>query len=230
MNNHPSTCPWDHFEPASLKFCEQELCSWITQPANTWSNLAFIIAGFVIIHQARKLNQKSKGLALIGWTAIFVGVGSFMFHMSGTFMFEVIDQAGMFFISGIMVVFNLNRIKTLPKKYLYLIFTTLTVVSIGANIIWKPLGIPIFGLHLTIFLTTELFLYCRDYGKFRYKYLHFFVVLFILSFTAWTLDVQGILCDPENHLINGHSIWHVLNSFCIFYIYKFYRQFSEEID
>ena len=40
------TCPWDQFEPTTRHFCEAELCQWVTKPAESWSNIGFIIVGF----------------------------------------------------------------------------------------------------------------------------------------------------------------------------------------
>ena len=41
----PPGCPWSGFAPPDLKHCETNLAAWITTPANTWSNLAYIAVG-----------------------------------------------------------------------------------------------------------------------------------------------------------------------------------------
>jgi hypothetical protein len=47
--------------------------------------------------------------------------------------------------------------------------------------------------------------------------------IFLCSFAIWVTDITGLLCDPDNHLITGHAIWHVLNAVCIWMLGAFYR-------
>ena len=82
MADIPAPCPWDALEPAAMHFCERELCGWITQPANTWSNLAYIIVGAWLIRLA--FREGHRPLAAIGLIEILIGIGSFFFHMSST--------------------------------------------------------------------------------------------------------------------------------------------------
>jgi intracellular septation protein A len=46
------------------------------------------------------------------------------------------------------------------------------------------------------------------------------IVLFILAFVFWTGDITKILCIPENHILTGHAIWHILTAFGIWFLYK----------
>lgn len=40
------------------------------------------------------------------------------------------------------------------------------------------------------------------------------------------LDRLKILCDPTNHILTGHAVWHILNAGAVFFIYRFYSQFE----
>ena len=51
---------------------------------------------------------------------------------------------------------------------------------------------------------------------------------FLLAFGIWILDVKEIVCDAKNHFLQGHAVWHVLNAFCFYFLYRFYRQFQPE--
>ena len=82
-------CPWDGWEPAAIEFCEADLCSWIIQPANTWSNLAYVFVGAWLIRLA--LREGHRDLASLGLIEILIGIGSFFFHMSGTHVGEVVE-------------------------------------------------------------------------------------------------------------------------------------------
>ena len=37
----PPGCPWSGFTPPNVDWCEEELCAWVVNPADTWSNLAY---------------------------------------------------------------------------------------------------------------------------------------------------------------------------------------------
>ena len=55
-------CPWyelSEIAKPNVKWCEAPVCSWITEPANTWSNLAFIFMGIFIWYIASHKNQKT---------------------------------------------------------------------------------------------------------------------------------------------------------------------------
>ena len=49
---------------------------------------------------------------------------------------------------------------------------------------------------------------------------------FLPAMFFWTLDVEGIWCDPERHWISGHAIWHVLNAIGFYAAFRYYRQFD----
>lgn len=65
----------------------------------------------------------------------------------------------------------------------------------------------------------------RSAGQARADHRIFFVGvgLFLCSFAIWVTDMIGTACDPHNHLITGHAIWHVLNAICVWRLAVFYR-------
>jgi len=59
-----------------------------------------------------------------------------------------------------------------------------------------------------------------------FKYARWFISSFAIAFIFWNLDIHNIVCDPKNHLLTGHAVWHLLNAIAIWYIYRFYEQFK----
>ena len=49
----PPGCPWSGFTPPNVDWCEEELCAWIVNPADTWSNLAYVVLGLFMWWAAR---------------------------------------------------------------------------------------------------------------------------------------------------------------------------------
>ncbi len=215
-------CPWSDYSPATGTFCEENLCSWIAQPSNTWSNLAFVIAGVFII----RANPGRPLLKLLGHSAWILGFGSAMFHASATFIFEVWDLLAMYMISGLMVSFNGARYwRTAKPVYTVLPYIAMTALALALLITFRESGIALFALQITAALTFEVLMHLRD-DAVDFKYVGRFVGAFTLAFIIWNLDVHHIVCDPGNHILSGHAVWHLLNALAIWWIYKFYAQFT----
>ena len=44
-------CPWfalSELARPDIKWCEAPQCSWVVEPANTWSNLFYVAVAFVL--------------------------------------------------------------------------------------------------------------------------------------------------------------------------------------
>jgi len=220
-------CPWDAWEPATLSFCEAHLCAWIKTPANTWSNLAFVFVGLFILRHCRRFDQRA--LSMFGFSAVLLGIFSGLFHASHALMFQVLDLLGMYFISGLMVTYNIRRWLRWGPGALSAFFWAMVAISGVVVQLFPDAGVPLFALEVTAAITIELILHIRDFGTVDYRFLYGFVGAFAVSFTIWILDVQGIVCDPDNHIISGHAVWHVLNSLTILFLYKFHAQFKHSL-
>ncbi|MEK6554677.1 MAG: ceramidase domain-containing protein, partial [Bdellovibrionota bacterium] len=97
-------CPWSTLAPATLQWCERQLCSWIREPANTWSNLAYIIIGIMILIECRKANLGPQ--RILGFFAILLGLMSGFYHASGSLIGEIVDLSSMFLISVYIISAN----------------------------------------------------------------------------------------------------------------------------
>ncbi|NDG85470.1 MAG: hypothetical protein EBX52_10615, partial [Proteobacteria bacterium] len=50
-----------------------------------------------------------------------------------------------------------------------------------------------------------------------------------LAATSSALDLKRIACDPSNHWLQGHALWHVLGSAALFFSFLHHRQFDEAL-
>ena len=218
-------CPWSHYDPATISFCEERLCAWIAEPSNTWSNLAYIGVGIYILYLCR--SQLTNILSSVGLTAILVGIGSFAFHATGTWWGEFLDVSAMFLISGQFITFAVKRQFKWGNGALFVLYFLVTGLSM--LLLWniRKIGIPLFALHVTIAGTLEFWMFFKRQVPTNYSYMLKLIAAFVVAFTAWNLDISGILCDPTNHFITGHAVWHVSNSLCLYFFYKFNLQFEE---
>jgi len=216
------SCPWSSLQPATMKFCEENLCSWVTQPANAFSSLIYIILGIFLLFYYKK--EKNKALRIIPIVSILIGISSFLYHASFSFFLQVFDLASMFLISSFIIAFNLRRMNYTKRFFLSFIFIFL-VQFILLLIIRQKSGAIIFGIAIILSILLELNLAFKSKDIF-YKYYLMALLVFVAAFAVWVLDFKQIVCSPTNHLINGHAIWHIISSFSILFLYKFYGQFK----
>lgn len=145
-------CPWDGWEAASVSFCEARLCATVVEPSNAWSSMAYVLlGGWLLVRPEARRNWLLGSVAVAN---VMIGLGSFAFHATGTFVGELIDLFGMFLLSGLMLAWALG--------------------------------------------------------------------LVTIAFTIWVTDTARLLCWPDNHLVTGHAIWHVLNAVAISRLFFFY--------
>jgi hypothetical protein len=217
-------CPWSRFDPPTMKFCEENLCAWVTQPANAWSNLAYVLVGLYVWRS----RQGGAGAArLFGPLALAVGLTSFAYHASFTFVFQVADLGSMFLLSSLLVVLNLRRAGVTDTRRLVFVYIVINAVSLALLVALRKVGILLFGLQLLAALVLEVQL--RRGGRARTERfrqdrdLALALGSFAVSYVFWALDFFRLACDPSQHVFQGHAAWHVINSSCFLLLSRYYR-------
>ncbi|MEM1029673.1 MAG: ceramidase domain-containing protein [Myxococcota bacterium] len=217
-------CPWSDFAPGTVAFCEARLCAWIAEPSNTWSSLGYVALGIYMFAGAWRPAQPR--LLAVAFAQLAIGVGSFFFHASGTFAGEMVDQFGMFLLSGLILVFAAAQAREWGPTKTVVTYAALVLASTASLLVVRPAGIPLFGVQLAAGLGWQIRLWkTTDDPRVRAAHRLFFVALAIFgtSFAIWITDITGLLCDPDNHFITGHAVWHVLNAISILRLGQFYR-------
>jgi hypothetical protein len=223
-----SICPWGSLEPASVSFCERELCAWITQPANTWTNVAFFAAAFVLL-RAAKTGEHSPQRRWFGHAAWVLGLGSGMFHATGRFVFEVWDLGGMFLFSGMALHLNFMRWRPYVKwQSVRRSFWVFIVISLSAMIFQHDVGIILFTVQVAAAALLEIALRPR-FNAANYQHSLKMICWFLFAFVTWVLDITKVICFADFHWISGHGIWHIANAFAIYHMAMFYDQFKLNI-
>ena len=218
-------CPWSDFDPGSVHFCEARLCSWVAEPSNAWSSVAYVLIGLVMLIQALRPVVLPRSIAVAA-AQIMIGLGSFFFHSSGIFWGELVDQVGMFMLSALILAFSAAQARGFGPGRTVAIYAGLLVASTLMMLVIRPIGIPLFALQLGVALVWQLSLYRAAGPAERLSYRPFFIGLgiFLVSFAIWLTDITGLVCNPDNHFITGHAIWHVLNAISVVFLGVFYRE------
>lgn len=224
--NEDGVCPWDSFESATMHFCETEVCGWITQPANTWSSLAYLFMGAWLIALARRENHRS--LAVIGGIEMLIGCGSILFHASSTHFGEVIDVGAMYLLSTYVLLANLGRYRARIGQPINPRTSTLAFIIIASGSVLTialfkaKVGIWLFAIQAVLAGHLETRMARRFRDPVNYKPLLGLLVCFGLSWIFWWLDILRIVCSPDNPWLQGHAAWHLVNSGVFYFLYRFY--------
>jgi hypothetical protein len=231
-------CPWSGWSPGTLRFCESLRCEWIVAPAETWSNIGYFLVGFFLLFANRgKFSIAGSVRARFGVYALVVGVFSSLFHASHTYAFETADLAAMNFLGTELVVANLLRLGWLrnasPIPFAGLLFLG------GLGLLFGTEGIDrlsVFGAFavIAVFLEAVLFVRARRQAGGRidaalratYRPYLFTLALFLAAWACWIADYRRLICDPDQHFLSGHALWHLLNSGCFLTLSRFYERVS----
>jgi hypothetical protein len=217
--------PWEKLTPATVKYCENNLHAWVRQPANTWSNLGYVLVGLWLYVQFR-IQSPSLWMGIIPITAIAVGITSGLYHASYSFVFQVTDLASMYLFSSFLVTFNLKRLVSMPDGVSYLLYFGLFLVSFVAfMLIRKRSGFLIFAAQVLVAMALETAAWFGGETASRLNYI-VAIALLAVSLVFWIVDYKGRFFDPDDHVLQGHAVWHLLSAVCLLFIYHYYLQFA----
>lgn len=238
--------PWNTWQQAignARQFCEMNREQLIVQPANTWSNLGFIIVGWIFISVAKNdhkyferatvnnLLAKFPGFTyLIGFSTLYMGIGSFLYHGTLTFPFQKMDQTGMYFLLVAFLSYNFFKIfpiiKFRGKSYVsnkFFIVSAVIVQAIFYFFLWKfPINILFPSLTLLFFITNFILIHKIKNTISVAGFLKAAFVTLLVAFSIWILDITDKLCSPTS-IFQGHALWHILCATSIFLCYLYYR-------
>lgn len=221
-------CPWHRLSELRLPnvdWCEAPRCAWVVEPANTWSNVAYVLVGLAMLWFAR--SSSDTQLRCFGPAAIVVGVCSGVYHASNSFALQILDFFGMYVFCYLLICANLLRAGSLDpgrwwSRYGLLVFGT-TVGTVAVDLMGLPIQGIVFGLVLVIVGTEAWARRTDPRGSLR---------LFLVA--VCSLGVGGVFsvldatrrwCDPDS-LLQGHALWHVFAAVCLLASFLYYCQLA----
>jgi len=230
QNPHGPGCPWYDITEKSgapnIKWCEETLCQWISEPANTWSNLGYLIVGLVIFYLGNK-NKHNSQMKQFGPIIFFMGAMSFIYHLSNFYGSQILDFLGMFFFVGWTIGMNLIRKDKIKSNQLIWFNLALTGIYLMALHVMYLTGIKfqvIIIISAFIIIATEF--KARNVVKVKYNWFFTTLLVLIIAFSFSISDGQRFWCHADQHGLfsQGHALWHWIASLGMFTIYMHYSQ------
>lgn len=209
-------------------FCEAARDGLIRQPANTYSNLGFVVSGLLIARHAYRIDQADRVLGGARATAFavvvtLIGPSSAAMHATQSAWGGHLDLLSMYLIASFAAAWAIARLLGRPSmvwglfvglvvgcELVGLISTDVPVVRFSGNLA--------FGVLLIAALAGEVVLARRHGLSLRWGLAA--AATMVLALGIWIAS-QHSLCDPHS-LLQGHAAWHLLNAAAAYFLYRHY--------
>ena len=214
-------------------FCEAAVGGLLRQPANTWSNAGFVLAGLLIARQAGRDLVPGAVLTRPLATAyavlvVLLGPGSAAMHASQSALGGHLDTTSMYLLASFVAAYALARHRGLGRAGFGGLFVVLLV---GCELVgsWStPLPVVMFagnlafGVLLLTGIVVEVLLARRPEHSIDLRWGAAAIGAMVVAFLIWSAAKDGgPLCDPGS-LVQGHGVWHLLGAvaaYCLFRLY-----------
>jgi len=219
-------------------FCESFRPGLVRQPANTWSNLGFVVAGLgmgllrwreraggVPPGHRNPMTTRAFEPGMYALLAALLGPGSMALHASMTHWGGRVDVAAMYVWAAFPIAYGITRALELPRAQFALLYVVLAGALVAA--LWAPPGTtePVFALLLAGVMGAQIFAQRRRRDlEWQPRWLVAAGVSFAVAFALWIPSRRstGALCNPDSWL-QGHAAWHLLCAVAVAAIWAYFR-------
>ena len=207
----------DLFAPIDI-YCERTDASFLSEPLNFCSNIAFVIAGILILRNIRRTHFKSKqpGSTFLAWLVIVIGIGSGLFHSNANGWSQWADVLPIaIYVFTYLVLFLRFTAGAPPLKTALIVagFVVLSTLVAGVSDHQLSNGSEAyFGTWIALF-GISCFYAGRKQALNQWR-MALAALTFTLSLFMRTVDLLYCEAWPSG----THVFWHILNSIVIYLI------------
>lgn len=193
------------------------LARLVREPQNTWSNLAFVVAGALLGATCR-----ARMARMLGMTLIAVGVGSFLYHASASTTLRQLDVGAMYWLFVVAAIYLVALLVPLLRPNIEknaigfatgaLVLAGLLTVSRNLTVLgFKPLSLQVATtvVSAAMLLTLADVIRRRESVAAALQFLGI-VTLFGAAVYFQVSDRPGGTLYRPGALIQAHAVWHVL--------------------
>jgi len=213
-------------------FCEAARDAFFKQPANTLSNLGFVIAGLVIAWHVSRRGSGAMSASLGTAYAVLVvllGPGSAAMHASQSAIGGHLDLYSMYLLASFVVAYAAARLLALPAAGFAGLFVgalgvcTLAEFTSADVPVVMTMGNAAFAILLLVGLVIEVVLRTRSRGtRLDLRWGIASVAMLLVAFAIWNTGKDGgVLCDPHS-LLQPHAVWHLLDAVAAWLLFRYY--------
>ena len=207
-------------------FCEAARDGLVRQPANTFSNTGFVVAGLLIAWHAGRQSARHAPATAFACLVVLLGPGSAAMHATQSANGGHLDMASMYVVASAIAAYAATRWLRRGTGFLAAAFAGgfLLCEIVGALPATIPVvmtaGNAVFGLLLVAAVVLEVMIMHRGETSANRRLAFASVATILGAFAIWNAS-RAWLCDPQS-LIQGHAIWHLLGAVSAYLLYRYY--------
>ena len=207
-------------------FCEAARDAWVKQPANTFSNLGFVVAGLAIAWHARSVSLHGLATAY-ACVVVLLGPASAAMHATQSELSGHLDLLSMYLVASFAAAYALMRWYRRDRLYFWQVFSLMVagcelVGLLGDDVpVVRQSGNVAFAALLLTAVVVEVRLWRRPGGSrtdLRWGAAALGTIL--LAFLIWNVT-KTRWCDPHS-LLQGHAVWHLLDAVSAYLLFRFW--------
>ncbi len=206
-------------------FCEAVGAGIPLQVEASVSSLVFVALGMWALLQRGPLGTRERRLVTLGGaTMILIGVSSFVYHATLTFVGQWLDVFTMYLFGLLLVLGALWRSGRLGGRASVALFVGLAIVLGVAQYFYPDARRILFAAVVLPGIVLELMPRTTGHAlrSPRMRWVIVSVATMVVAYTIWVLD-QTPLCDPTSWL-QGHAVWHALSAVAAFLVTVHWRR------
>lgn len=191
----------------------------VREPQNTWSNVAFLFAGSLLIFRAN-----NKTIIVAGFALIAVGIGSFLYHASASRTLRHLDVGAMYwlYVTALVLVAGIgskpvhDASERHPSVIFIFTFVAGVLLAIGRNVRMgdlKPFSLTLITASTATALIATLAIKAFSKRCPQNRPLAAAAIVFFAAAVICQLGDRpgGWLCNPAA-VIQPHALWHVFSA------------------
>ncbi|SDO71812.1 Ceramidase [Pedococcus dokdonensis] len=214
------------------RFCEAARDGDVLQPANTFSNAGFVLAGLAIGwragHPRTTIAANPRLASAYGVVVVLLGPASAAMHATQSALGGHLDLLSMYLVAGFASAYAVTRVLGRGTAF----FAVLFIAAVGVCEVVErvPGHVPMvdiaanlaFGLLLLVALAGEAVLWRRGGASRQVGWGFASAGALALAFAIWNLAKDGSsFCQPQS-LVQGHAAWHLLCAVAAYCLYRLY--------
>lgn len=216
-------------------FCERATEGAIAQPANTLSNLGFVVTGLLVARHAQQRRTPRPGSTHVMSTAVatvlacvvvLLGPGSAAMHATQSEWGGHLDMLSMYLVAGFAAAWAWAR--WTRRGTAWFVGAYVACVAACELVGLWPDPVPVvhysgnlaFAVLLVAAVALETALWRRGETSRVFRHGVVAVASMLVAFTIWLLSNAG-WCDPDS-LLQGHAAWHLLCALSAYWLYRLY--------
>ncbi|XP_026125398.1 alkaline ceramidase 1 [Carassius auratus] len=205
------------YESSQIDWCEDNYRNSenVVEYFNTMSSLIFFVIAPIMLYLLHPYaKERNLAVHLVWIMMVFVGIFSMYFHMTLSFMGQMLDELSILWVLALCYSLWFPR-KHFPSfikdrksfSHMVLIITVISSLSSFVKPTANAYALNCFTIHILYFLFVEL-RNCTDQKVLRLAWSS--VGLWVLAISCWISDRFGCSFWQKLDFCYLHGIWHIL--------------------